>query len=57
MQRDATLANLSQPLLRHDAGLIDGQLSELAEGGLAAHASVRPIQEHEHLATRGSDLA
>lgn len=53
----AASANLGQPVLRHDAGLLDGQFSEQTQGGLAALARVRAVLEHEHPATRRGDLA
>ncbi len=45
--RIATPANLGQPVLRHDAGLFDGQLAEQTQSGLAAFACVRAVLEHE----------
>jgi hypothetical protein len=53
----AAPANLGQPVLRHDAGLFDGQFPEQAQGGLAALAGVRAVLEHEHPAARRGDLA
>lgn len=53
----AALAHLGQPLLRHRARLIDGQLPVLPQSGLAAFSGVRTVLEHEHLAACRSDLA
>jgi len=55
--RVAALAHLGQPLLCHDASLIDRQFPVLAQGGLAALAGIRAVLEHEHLAARRGDLA
>jgi hypothetical protein len=55
--RDHRPTYLSQPLLCQGSGLFDSQLSVLTERGLAALAGVRPVLEHEHLATRWGNLA
>ena len=55
--RVAALAHFGQPLLRHEAGLFDGQLAKLAQGRLAALASVRAVLKHEHPAACWGDLA
>ena len=52
-----TPAYLGQSFLRERTGLFDGQFPVLAQGGLAALAGVRPVLEHEHLASRRGNLA
>jgi hypothetical protein len=53
----AAPADLGQPFLRQRPGLFDGQFPVQSQRGLAALASVRPVLEHEHLATRRGNLA
>jgi len=55
--RIAAPAHLCQPLLGQGAGLLDGQLPEQAQDGLAPLAGVRAVLEHEHLAARWCNLA
>gem|GEM_PF-1551820 len=55
--RIAASAYLCQPLLCERAGLLDGQLPEQFQGGLAPLARVRPVLEHEYLAARWCNLA
>ncbi|MCY1364412.1 hypothetical protein D9M69_512130 [compost metagenome] len=53
----AAVPDFGQPVLRQRTGLFDGQLAELAERRLAAHAGVRAVLEHEDFAARWCNLA
>ncbi len=53
----AAQAHLRQPLLRQRASLLNGQLPEQAQSGLAALPGVRAVLEHEDLAARWCNLA
>ena len=53
----AASANLGQPVLRHDAGLLHGQFPEQAQRGLAGLPGVRAVLEHEHPTALRGNLA
>lgn len=55
--RVVALAHVGQPVLCNSAGLLDGQLAELADFWFTALAPVRAVLEHEDLAAVSGDFA